>query len=457
MTILPQGGEQLSRLDRLVLALLLSAALAFGVVVVVRGAFLQQRKTDLAVFLRAAWAIRSGADLYSITDDKGLLYHYPALLAILLAPLADPPAGMAGAGRVVFAFKVGLWYVLSLVVLALAVHGLANALQKVSPAVAARTRYAGSRCWWALRVLPVLACLPALGHGMSLGQVNVLWLALVCGMASATLRGLRLRAGCWLAGAICLKVLPVFLILFPIWRRDLRGLAGCALGLVVGLTVIPAAVLGPQRALACGRQWAELVILPAFGHDVDPYRKAQLLDIAATHNQSLLATFHNTLHLNPATRPAEASPVERGAHYAVGCFLTGLTLMAAGWRRKDVGAAPLVFLGALTINMLLLSPAGHSHYLVLLLPLYMGLLTAAWERDHGPGYRAWISALILVNPLAGALPIASPALGILHDLGIAMYVGILAWLTGVVQLWKYRSGRSSVRLSRADIPAQAAA
>ena len=49
--------------------------------------------TDLQVYLRAAWAVRSGADLYTIIDDNQWHYHYPALFAILMTPLADPPAG----------------------------------------------------------------------------------------------------------------------------------------------------------------------------------------------------------------------------------------------------------------------------------------------------------------------------------------------------------------------------
>jgi hypothetical protein len=435
MTEQPRGAS-LSPLDRLALIFLLVAALAFGVVVVLRGALLQRRMTDLGVFLRAAWAVRSGADLYTVTDDKGLLYHYPPLLAILLAPLADPPGGAAGVGRAAFAVKVGLWYGLSLLFLVLAVGSLAGALESASPALAARTRPAGSRRWWALRVLPVLACLPALGHGLALGQVNVLWLALVCGMAAATLRGRPWRAGCWLAGAICLKVLPVFLLLFPVWRRDLRCLAGCLLGLATGLAVIPAAVLGPGRALAGVREWSAVVILPAFGMGADRSRAGQLLEITATHNQSLLATLHNTLYLDPATRPPQPSRAVRRVHYAAGGLLTGLTLLAAGWRRKDSGPAPVLFLGALVLNMLLLSPAGHSHYLVLLLPLIMGLLAAAWERDNAPRREAWITALLVLNPLAGGLPIL-PGLGILHDLGTAMYAGILIWLTALVLLWRY--------------------
>jgi alpha-1,2-mannosyltransferase len=449
----PGQGERLSTLERIFLLLLLLTAIGFGAIVVMRGAFLQRRMTDLGVFLRAAWAVRSGADLYSITDDKGLLYHYPALLAILLVPLADAPGGAAS--RVVFAWKVGLWYALSLLFLVLAIHGLASAMEYSSPGLAARTRPAGSRRWWALRVIPVLACLPALGHGLALGQVNVLWLALVCGMAAATLRGRSWRAGFWLAGAICLKVLPVFLLLFPLWRRDLRCLAGCVLGLAAGLAVIPAAVLGPGRAVACLHEWSEVVILPAFGMGADPAREQQLLDITATHNQSLMATLHNTMHPDPLTRPPQASPGVRRAHYAIGGFLTGMVLLAAGRRRQDGGTAPVLFLGALVLNMLLLSPAGHAHYLVLLVPMLMAVLATFWEKSPPGRGAAWATFVMVLNPLASGLPLL-PGLAWVNDVGLAMYAGLLIWLTAVVLLWTYRQVPVSVPMNQPLMPAHAA-
>ena len=452
MIELPAKGEHLSRLERFLLFLFLMVALGFGAVVVNRGALLQQRKTDLGVFLRAAWAVRGGADLYTITDDKGLLYHYPPLLAILLLPLADAPGP---GGRAAFAFKVGLWYTLSLVFLALAVHGLARALEKAAPGLAARTRPAGSRHWWALRLLPVLACLPALGHGLALGQVNVLWLALVSGMAAATLRQRPWRAGCWLAGAICLKVLPVFLLLFPLWRRDLRCLSGCALGLVAGLIVIPALALGPDRALASYREWSEAVILPAFGMGSHQTRRQQLHDITATHNQSLMATFHNTLYPDPLTRPPIASPAVKRAHYLVGGLLTGMALLASGWRRRESDTAPALLLGALVLNMLLLSPAGHSHYLVLLLPLFMAIFATVWKQPRPRAVHVLVMTLTVLNAVAGALPLV-PGLGRLHDIGIAMYAGLLVWLTGVVLLWQQSSSSAAPPAIQTLPPARAA-
>src|SRR5207245_4536593 len=93
------------------IVLLGAGFLILGTVVELRSAFMQRRMTDLDVYLRAAWAVRDGEDLYAVTDDSGWHYHYPSLLAILLVPLADQPAGAASAGAPYLAIAVADRYV----------------------------------------------------------------------------------------------------------------------------------------------------------------------------------------------------------------------------------------------------------------------------------------------------------------------------------------------------------
>ncbi len=49
--------------ERGLVVLLLLVTVAFGVVVEYRTAFLKRRMGDLGCYLRAAWAVRTGADL----------------------------------------------------------------------------------------------------------------------------------------------------------------------------------------------------------------------------------------------------------------------------------------------------------------------------------------------------------------------------------------------------------
>ncbi len=193
----------LSRWERRGLIALAVLALLFGCLVEFRSAFLKRRMTDLDVYLRAAWAVRSGNDLYQIEDDNHWHYHYPPLFAILMTPLADAPTGADRTGMLPFAASAAIWYVFNWVCLGLGIHLLASALEQRSSRPEARGVQAGSRRWWALRVIPFLACLSAIGGSLMRGQVDVLLLLLVCGMAAAALHKRSWQAGFWLAGAIC--------------------------------------------------------------------------------------------------------------------------------------------------------------------------------------------------------------------------------------------------------------
>jgi hypothetical protein len=430
----PTGRAGLSRGDRWALAVLAAAFVLFGAVVEVRSAFLHRRMGDLEVFLRAAWAVRAGADLYTVTDSKGFHYHYPPAFAILLAPLAEPPPGQGGP-LVPYPVTVGLWYVLGVVSLAAGVHRLASALERAS---AGRCPPPDSRRWWALRVLPVLACLPAVGSCLGRGQVSLLVLLLLCGMAAALLRGRGWQAGFWLAGAVCLKVIPAYLLLYPVYRRDARCLAGCALGLLLGLAVLPAAVFGPARARAYYGEWTDVLVRPALGAGEDRSRARELLDVTATDSQSFLATLHNTLHPDRATRPARASAPVTLAHWLLGAVLTGLTLLA-GRGRQDRACPALLTFGALVVLNHLVSPVCHLHYLCAAVPLAMGLVAAAWERSGTARVGVGTSLLLAANAVAGALPHV-PGLEVLRDGGLAMYGALLLWAAGSVSAWGVRLG-----------------
>jgi hypothetical protein len=419
--------------ERRGLALALVLLVAFGGIVEFRSAFLKRRMGDLEVFVRAGWAVRTGADIYTIMDSKGFHYHYPPLFAILMTPLADPPPGERGL-YVPYAVSVGLWYVLSVLCLVPAVHGLASALEQAAPDPAGRLQPGRGARWWLLRVLPVLTCAPAIASSLARGQVSVLLLLLLCAAAAALLRGRHGQAGWWLAAAVCLKVIPAYLVLFPLYRRDWRCLAGCAAGLVVGLGLIPAAVFGPARTLAYYEEWTRVLIAPGLGTGTDRSRARELIDVTCTESQSFQAILHNTLHLERATRPAQASPWVVRTSWLIGGALTGLTLLL-GWRRPagDVPAALLTF-GGLVVLMNLLSPVCHLHYLSLSLPLAMGLVAASWERNGAARLGAWTALALIANGVANILP-HFPGCELLRDTGLAMYGTLVLWLAGCVAVW----------------------
>jgi hypothetical protein len=429
-------------------ALLAVVIVGFGVVTEVRSAgALNRRMGDLGCYLRAAWAVRSGGDLYDVRDDSGWHYNYPPLLAILAVPLADAPEGTDRDGLVAYPVSVALWYAGSVLCLFLAVHVLASALEQIAPDSAVRYQPAGCRRWWALRLLPVLACVPPIGSDLVRGQVNLLLLALVCGMMAGLLRGRPWRAGLCLAGAICLKVFPAFLLIYPLWRRDFRCLGGCAIGLFLGLVLIPAAVFGPARAWGHYRTFLSVTLAPGMGDHADESRSRELTGVTSTDTQAFLAVIHNTLHPDPATRPMWVAPWVRTTHWLLGTLLTGITLLVAGRRHPDATPDTVLALGALVLLMLLLSPVCHLHYFHLALPLIMALIYLRPNRNGFPQLGVGLLLLLGTNLVANIVP-RLPGMQAPRDLGIVAYATLLLWLAAVVVL--YRRGRSSVARASLD-------
>jgi hypothetical protein len=429
--------DRLARWERLGLWALLAVVIVFGIVTEIRAAFLHTRKGDQEIYSWTAYAVRSGADLYAVSDSHDWHYVYPPFFAILAVPFAErPPDDPVELWTLPFAVSVALWYALSVVLLVVAVHAMAGALEELS---ADRTPRWGRR-WWALRVLPVLVCLPAIGHTLARGQVNLLVLALLAGMAAATLRGRAWQAGFWLAGAICIKVIPAFLLIFPLWRRDYRCLAGCAAGLIIGLLAIPVAVFGPERALAYNREFATKVILPGLGEGDDKSRADELFKMTATPSQSFLSVMHNTMYPPWTARPTEAAPLVRAAHWGIGAFLTGMILWAAGWRRGTSAPAILLLLGCLILVMILISPVCHGHYFSMTVPLVLGLVAVLWEGKAIPqlniGWWSLLGLFVLTHALMVVPNMETP-----RDLGMGLYPALLLLLAAVVVLYRQRRSK----------------
>lgn len=434
----PSPDGPLTSLERYLLVFFALLIFAFGCLFEMRSALLQSRKGDLNVFLRAAWAVRVGQDIYQATDDNEHHYHYPPFLAVLLVPLADPPAGVAPLpGTLPYPVSVAIWYGMSILLLALALHVLATALEEKLYDPEARPRM-GCRRWWALRIYPLLACLPAVGGALMRGQVDMILLAIFCGMVACALRGRSTLAGILLSTAISIKLIPAFLLLYPLWKRDTRWLSSCAAGLVVCLGVVPVAVFGPQQTVAYYREWDELVLRPGLTEKGDQTRAEELTHVTGTDSQSFVAVAHN-LRYPTRPRPAMASSGERMLHWALGGTLTLITIGLAARARKrgvDSAAESAVLLSSLLLLMLLISPVCHLHYFSMSVPLTMAVIAASW-RTHGyrPLLTTGLMVLFAFNFAANALP-RIPGLEMARDLGMATSAALALWAWACAVLWK---------------------
>lgn len=391
------ASKPLTRMQKIGVCLLLLFTLGLGAVVELRGALQNTRKTDLGVYLRAAWAIRSGNDPYAISDNNGWHYVYPPLFAIVMVPLADPPAGVDRVGYLPYAFSVGLWYVLTMMLGCAGVHLLAKALEETSgdPAVRGQPRFC--RRWWALRLLPLLVLLPAIGRSQMRGQVGLVIAFLLCGMAAALLRGWRVRSGIWLAAAVCIKIIPAFLLILPLWRRDWRMLTGILTGLALGLMVIPLVALGPQKTRNAYEAFYQETLLPGITGDTAGSRGVELTGITSTDSNSPMAVVHNIMYPSRQARPGVTLAAVRVAHWILAVLLTIGTVWAAGPQNRYITAScsrktggteatsrEVIFMGALLLLMMISSPVFHPHYLSMALPLITAMFSVLWDRNGYP-------------------------------------------------------------------------
>ena len=216
----PITYESLRKVEKWGLLALFAFIVWFGVETEIRSAFSATRMTDLGCYQRAAWAVRSGADIYEVQDDNFWHYTYTPFFAVAMTPLADAPAGYPRDGLLPYAVSVALWYVFGFLCACLAIHWVAKTIEESSPDASRRPLPFGCRRWWYNRVPALLVCLIPVGGTLQRGQVNLLVLVLIAGMFRDALRHRRFASGLWLAAAICVKVIPAFLILFPLARRD---------------------------------------------------------------------------------------------------------------------------------------------------------------------------------------------------------------------------------------------
>src|SRR5262245_31591427 len=114
---------------------------------------------------------------------------------------------------------------------------------------------------WAKALTVVLAIRPILGD-LSHGNVNIFILFLVMAALYAFSRGKDLASGLLLALAIACKVTPALFVVYFLWKRAWRVLAGCGLGLALFFFVIPAAVLGWDQNKDLLASWVDQMVTP---------------------------------------------------------------------------------------------------------------------------------------------------------------------------------------------------
>ncbi len=383
---LKTSSEPLTKLHVAGLSILLATLILFGAWVEFRGALANKRLTDFGSYLRASWSVRTGRDMYKITDDRGWHYVYPPLFAILMTPLADPPHGEDRTGYLPYEASVGIWYIFTMALGIAGIGILARAVEDPFRNLAAGRGRRFSVRWWALRAAPLLILLPGIGRCQVRGQVGLLIVFLLCCAAASILKGRRFRAGLWLSAAISIKIIPAVLLAFPLWRRDWRMLYGSAVGLLVGLVLVPVFALGPQRAIASYESFYQEIMVAGIKGDTGGRNGRELTGIASTDSNSPMVVLHNIMHPDRKSRPKVTDPGVRAAHWTIVFLMLVITLAASGWKGRwysgkvDATVADVSIFTALIPLMFVASPIFHPHYVSMAVPLVMVLIVILWER-----------------------------------------------------------------------------
>ena len=398
----------------------------FGIITVHRQAFSHSLKGDLGVFFRAGWAARTGADLYLVTDSHGWHYHYLPLLASLMMPLANPPPGVAGA-FLPYWVLTAIWYCINIVCLFAALHILASALENLA-AKAGRPRYPTySNAWWALRLWPFLLVMFPAGDAIGAGQVTTPVLLLLAAAGGAMLNRRRSLAGAFIGFAGILKLFPLYLLIYPLMRRDRPMLVGAAGGILLGL-LLPVVLMGPTASFEAYRGFVTGRLLGEVNGQGDPLIMNEMHGSHA-RIQSFEYVIYDTLNPDSVNRPNFPSTGYFIAHLAVSGVLT-LAVLWAMRRRGDPLGEFLLF-AALAVLVVPILPVARPHYYALAAVAFAGLYAAEWPRRKGlwPGWPVTSVAIAFV--IAGLLDALNQHEAV--DFGLATYVALaLVTLTLVV-------------------------
>jgi hypothetical protein len=362
---------------------------------------------DFTVDTAAGQAVWTGTDIYQAHNVRGWYYIYPPLFAILMVPFALVPTFWAAI----------VWYVLSVLLVAWTV-------KMCAALVTDALQFDGDPLW--LYALPPLLALFPLMSALARGQTSPVLLWLVTAGLFYGWKRQDWRGGICFAGGILLKVFPVVLLAWFVWRKRWRFVLVMLIATTIGAFVIPAAVFGWQRNIDYLHEWVDVIGKPALEAEserADNPLYGQLLSSQLPRNQSLSAVL---------TR-LTGNPQARWAGIAIGVAMATI-LLVVGWWANTRGEIHV--LSAAVVWMLLIPPVSWAHYFMLLLLPLTALVAVATSRQAEPTQLVARVALVLFAILALALAGSRAA----QVYGPLCWGTLVVWVASVVCA---RAGRTS--------------
>ena len=361
---------------------------------------------DYPLWYAVGEAVRDGAPLYDTPA-----YLYPPFPALFFAPLTI-------AGKAPFYLSLLLTNALALWLADSLSQRLAAGQQRPGP--------------W-IEMLPVIIVLPHVYDMFDLGQPNLVLLVLML-LGFLALRGKHpLLSGGLFAAAAAIKVFPVSVLPYLLWRRHWRASASFATFLAVFLVLAPAPIRGFDRNIGELTQWFEAMkgTEDGFGQ-----REAQNW---SWKNQSVVAITHRILRpvnyraVDPDSAPATMNLLDvsyrtanlavLGVMAALGLGFVALMLPAGRLTRTAFAEETGILICLMTIT----SPLARTYYFVwLLYPLTVLVQRAVDDERPEVRRRTWGAiALAFVLSMLAFVDVAQ-AFGT-NTLAALVIAGGLGW------------------------------
>lgn len=420
-------------------------------------------RTDFTVYTVAGKAAIAGENPYAVTNARGWGYLYLPLFALIVSPLANFPEG----------WQCVVWFWISIACLYGAFHeftlldGWAFP-REASDKVDRLASWGGIICMVGFS-LSTLNCLQR-------GQVGILQLYLTLLGARMILTSTTWKSagvgGAILAGAIILKISPALptviligglvLMTTRMYRsartstilRPCSAAFGLVIGLVIGIWILPASIVGWHQNQMNLETWRRQVLARTNDLSNDPFAG----DSHSTKNQSPMNGFWllgNTLmskeQFRYGTRGLSPMDMPSGRFVlttvrCVSIVLTAVALLAILWRGGS--SSLLVAFALANAATLLVLPIARGHYFMAMWPAAVWVprwLNTAWTRgeqdtpidprfgeDSYAGQNVGNETSIFISSLA--LTQIPPILLILHYV-LERYTGPLGVLGIGVWLW----------------------
>jgi len=200
---------------------------------------------DFEVYLQAARQVTRGSNIYlTSANEAGRSFIYPPVFSVLMIPLTLVDTNVAAI----------IWCALNAALIVWIAKAFFELISK--------SRFSDQPVMtrWVMTVFPILLASRFLIQHLDVGQVNILEMALTVLALKLSLQNRSLAAGLVFGFTLVIKPVVIQFALLFLIARNVRALAGAALGVVMAL-LLPAAFLGFNENLHQLRYWFESFVL----------------------------------------------------------------------------------------------------------------------------------------------------------------------------------------------------